>query len=90
MCRLIGNCREGEDSLVEAFTIGRDIRCLDIDSEKDRSVQQALTERVLNGAQELIAELQADPTDYPGKIKLLEELVASAKAHLTDLGSPPQ
>ena len=89
MTRAISKCRANEDSLVQILSNAEDIRCLGINLQKDRNVRIALTERVLEAAQDKRQELSADPATHPDNIRLAEELVTTAQAHLRELSASP-
>lgn len=87
MQRSISKCRNTEDSLIQVLLEAEEGRCLSIDLEEDHCDRVTLTERVLEGSQEILQELSADPATHPETLKILEALVATAQEHLRELNS---
>ena len=89
MALAIRRCPGGETVLVQLLSKANRIRCLSIGRCPDRNVQLVLTECVLEAAQDKLQELRAVPTTHPEDIRILEDLVTMAKAHLSELRDHP-
>jgi hypothetical protein len=87
--RAISGCRAGEELLVQILSDAETIRSLGINLEEDRRLQTALTERVLDAAQGKLQELLANPNTHPDEVEAIEELLITAKAHLSELRAHP-
>lgn len=83
----IGRCRPYETPLVRILSEASQIRCLGINLIEDRRLQIALTERVLEAAQDMLQELRADADANPDGIRRVEELIDNAQTHLRELRS---
>ena len=82
--RAIGKCHSHERSLVQILREAERIRCLGVNMQRDRGVQAALTERVLQAATDQLQVLRGDPTTDPDDIKSVEELVDTSQVHLRE------
>jgi hypothetical protein len=88
MMRAVKNCRTDEDALIQILSTAEKIQCLGINLQHSRSTKIALTERVLEAARDKLQELRADSATHPRDVRIVEELVAAAQEHLSELGGP--
>src|SRR5262245_52112792 len=78
-------CRASDERLVPILLIAEKTGFLSINREEDYNLQILLAERVREAAREKLEKLRADPATHPEDIRIVEELLATSQAHLSEL-----
>ena len=77
MERAIRKCHANEAPLIKIFSEAEELRSLGINLRKDRGLQAALTQRILEAAADKLQELRSMPGVHPDDIRIVERSTAS-------------